>query len=111
MELVPAPLEVTDVSPGPEHPSQNSQGSNFIWKNLFEEEASVGRKRIREDSPQDENKNQGSEHTFYLVVRVSRLKIRYILWNQSHGSILRDRVRQRKSPFLGIWVVLIAGDE
>jgi len=65
-QLVPAPSEVAGVSPESEHPSQTSQASNF-WKTLFEEDASV-RKRVREDSPQGENKKQGSKFLLPLVV-------------------------------------------
>jgi len=83
-QLVPAPSEVAGVSPRSEHPSQTSQASNF-WKTLFEEDASV-RKRVREDSPQGENKKQGSESLLPFVG--SKLMNRHIFWKQSHGSIL-----------------------
>jgi hypothetical protein len=75
-QLIPTPSEVIGVSPGSEHPSQTSQASNF-WKTLFEEDASV-RKRVREDSPQGENKKQGSECTSPFVA--AKLIDRYILW-------------------------------
>lgn len=83
-QLVPAPSEGAGVSPESEHPSQTSQASNF-WKTLFEEDASV-RKRVRGDSPPGENKKQGSESLLPLVG--SKLMNRYILWKQSHGSII-----------------------
>ena len=88
-KLVPAPSEVAGVSPESEHPSQTSQASNF-WKTLFEEDASV-RKRVREDSPQGENKKQGSESLLPLVG--IKLTSRHILWKQSHGSIVCTGVR------------------
>jgi hypothetical protein len=91
-QLVPAPSEVIGVSPGSEHPSQTSQASNF-WKTLFEEDASV-RKRVREDSPQGENKKQGSKLISYFVV--AGLMNRHLLWKQSHGSILCTGVCQCK---------------
>jgi hypothetical protein len=53
----PAPL---GVSPGSDAPSQASAASNF-WMTLFEEDASIKVKRVREDSPEGEPKQQGSK--------------------------------------------------
>ena len=47
------------VSPGSDNLSQASGASTF-WKTLFEEDASIRVKRVREDSPQGEAKQQGS---------------------------------------------------
>jgi hypothetical protein len=53
--------EVIGVSPGSDGHSQASGASTF-WKTLFEEDASIRVKRVREDSPQQgEAKQQGSK--------------------------------------------------
>lgn len=48
------------VSPGSDNLSQAS-GAGTFWKTLFEEDASIRVKRVREDSPQGEAKQQGSK--------------------------------------------------
>jgi len=59
--------EVSGVSPGSDNLSEASGASTF-WKTLFEEDASIRVKRVREDSPQGEAKQQGSKlFSFGLV--------------------------------------------
>lgn len=87
--------EVSGVSPGSDNLSQASGASTF-WKTLFEEDASIRVKRVREDSPQGEAKQQGSKS--FSLGPVSELTSRYLLWKQSHGTILCPGLCQRMSP-------------